>query len=340
MIYNNSDISRLPDLDLTIRVLESITRRFPIVHRSPVSPIIRNPEVNILTCSGDHYTLKPNISCQGAIFGWCNDFDSLMKRKQQYSETENIVDTSKNDAYKYQFERLLLSHPFYRLLKEGIKLPSTSCPVSIDYPEGLALSYGLETSLIPLTSSLDIAAFHASTVYDRETNIFKPIDRNKTGVIFVFELNERFSLIKNLKVVGKQAFLRPGLNKLFALDCGGIDGLMELPNVKGFRFRQTEEGSTQIYNKFKQGKSLYPYEILSKKVNRLFRNERIFFTTEELEKEWFSKAAVRWNEFWKNTLFTQFSKEQIKYLLDIPYNHKYIKYFNQDEWKIYQTQND
>lgn len=357
MIYSNSNISKLPDLNQAVRLLTDITHRFPVVHRSPESLIVNDPDVNILTRCGDVYSLRPNISCQGAIFGWHNDYDELMK--QQPEEPLTITaNTILTRQYRLTaFERILASHPFYSLLRDGISIPGYQFRISICDPAGLAFSYNLDKSMISLSSSLEIAAFHASTEYDQITNTFRPMINGKTGVIFVFELNERFSLIKNLKVIGKQPFLRPGLNKLFALKIDNIRDLIRFSNVKGFRFRHNEQGSHKIFEKFNKGKNLYPDEPLIRKVNKLlslenfrediyrekFRanpkaNRRLrdqyvsIFSDEELERAWFSNAPIHWIRFWDKTLFPRLDASQVKYLLDIPSNPDYKKYFNQKDW--------
>lgn len=357
MIYSNSNISKLPNLDQAVGLINDITHRFPVVHRSPESLIVNDPDVNILTRSGNLYSLRPNISCQGAIFGWHNDYDELMK---QQPEEHPIVTANTILTRQYRssaFKTILASHPFYSLLRDGISIPKYPLSISICDPDGLALSYHLDNSMIPLSSSLEVAAFHASTEYDQVTNAFRPMKDGKTGVIFVFELNERFSLINNLKVIGKQPFLRPGLNKLFALKIDNIRDLIRYPNVKGFRFLHTEQGSHRIFEKFNHGKSLYPNEPLIKKVNRLlslenFREHRYraqirpnpkenrelrdqyvsIFSEDELEHVWFSNANLIWRKFWGKTLFPRLDDSQVNYLLDIPLNPAYKKYFNQNDW--------
>lgn len=334
MIYSNPDKSRLPNLEQAMSLLTNITHRFPVLHRSPESIISNDPEVSILTYGGKNCALRPNISCQGAVFGWHNDYDRL-RREIMNPEAED-VSHQKESQFRI-FERLLESHPFFALLKEGISVPGIPYPISICNPAGLALSYDLYSTLIPFSSSLQIAAFHASTEYDPFTNTFRQIGEGRTGVIFVFELYERFSLIKNLKVVGKQPFQRPGLNKLFALDIGHIRNLVRLPNVKGFLFRQNENAGRRIFEMFDEGRSLSPDEPIVRKVNQIIalngaNGGSVDFSQRELEREWFHDAPQRCKDLWKKTIFPRFRKYQEEYILDIPNHPNYRKFFNPMYW--------
>lgn len=272
MLYTNPNTSNLPTLRETVNILRDLSSRFPVVHRGPFTPIVNDEDLFILTRTDEMYSIKPNITRQGALFGWMEDFD--ISNPQNYKAS--IFDGNDkpnfllNNVIKEDAEIIFESHPLYRLLQQGIELPKLRRPIKVYNPYGLAHTYGFKTQLISLTSSIDIAAFHACHKYNPIENRFVPItDSEKSGLLFIFELSAPFSMIPNLSTIGMQPFQRPGANKLFAYQTNPNTNFCALPFVKGFQFRHTSESTNFFSEFFGKGLSLYPKELIGDKISTL-----------------------------------------------------------------------
>lgn len=366
MLYTNSNIRDLPTLRETIEILRDLIGRFPVIHRGPFTPIVNDENLFILTRTNMMYSIKPNITRQGAIFGWMNSFDIRHPENFKASIFEDgIPNYLLNNVIKEDAEILFESHPLYKLLQDGINLPKLRRPIKVYNPYGVAHAYGLKSHLISLTSSLDIAAFHACHKFCPGENRFVPVtDSDKSGLIFIFELSAPFSMIPNLSTIGMQAFQRPGLNRLFAFQTNPNTNFCALPFVKGFQFRHTKESSSYFSNLFKHGESLIPDELVSHKImahlrQRYFSEEafirnlhfnpqdnptqnlaklrasgytmnkqyRCVFSPQELKPIWFDDVDRRWRDFWNIVVTPMLTDEQREILLDLPNNNAYRSYF-------------
>lgn len=366
MLYTNPNIRDLPTLRETIDILRNLVTRFPVIHRGPFTPIVNDEDMFILTRTNMMYSIKPNITRQGAIFGWMNSFD--INHPENFKATI-FKDTSPNyllnNIIKEDAEILFESHPLFRLLRNGIHLPNLSRPIRVYNPYGIAHAYGLKSHLISLTSSLDIAAFHACHNFCPDENRFVQItDPDKAGLIFIFELSAPFSMIPNLSTIGMQAFQRPGLNRLFSFQANPNTNFCALPFVKGFQFRHTEESSSYFSNLFNQGESLFPEELVANKIaahlqQRHFSDEafkrnlrfnpqdnpthnlaklrdcgytmdkqyRSMFSPQELKSIWFDDVEQLWRDFWDAVVTPMLTDQQRTMLLDLPNNNDYKSYF-------------
>lgn len=167
------------------------------------------------------------------------------------------------------FERLLESHPvivdFFH--KHHFKVDV----------EGLAQHYGLKTSVLDLTSNLDIALFFATCWYDEDHDEYHFYDdeQEHEAVLYVFvpildneptpSSNEANYLNHNIRPIGLQAFPRPGAQEGYGLHIpkGG--------STKSYlyRFTFTCEDSKYYYEKFKKGESLWIKDMLIHKTNKI-----------------------------------------------------------------------
>lgn len=371
VIYTNPDINQLPDLTKAIDILKDLSDRFPVVHRGIFTPVVQGKEKFILTRTDEMYSLKPNITNQGALFGWCSCF----KFNHPHCLRPSLFKDSHpnyllNNVLREDFEIILESHPLYRLLRDGIPLNKLRRPLRVYNPYGLAHCYGFKSPFMSLSSSLDIAAFHACHTYDYKKNEFTPIEKeSSTGLIYIFELGTQFSMIPNLSTVGLQPFARPGLNRLFVYMTRPNILFSNLPYVKGFQFRHSKESTMYYHKLFNGGASLYPHELLAMKTTELLRghvfseaafkrnletnpqdnreenlrklyqagyqivkNRTLSFSSKEIRKLWFDNIADRWGEFWKNVVFPNLTAEQMRELEDLPNNPTFHKYFRQECW--------
>ena len=313
------------------------------------------------------YSIKPNITRQGAIFGWMSDFN--INQPENYRASifnDKNPNYLLNNVIKEDVEILFESHPLYRLLQNGIDIPKLRRPIRVYNPYGVAHAYGLKSQLISLTSSLDIAAFHACHEFCPDENRYIPItDQDKSGMIFIFELYAPFSMIPNLSTIGKQAFQRPGLNRLFAFQTNPNTNFSALPFVKGFQFRHSSDSTSHYSNMFDNGRGLFPDELLAHKImahlqQRHFSEEaflrnlrynpndrpsqnlarlkdngysldkqyRCVFSPQELRSIWFDDVEERWKDFWNDIIVSpMLNDEQRRFLMDLPNNEDYKSFF-------------
>lgn len=373
MLYTNPNTSNLPTLRETVEILRDLSSRFPVVHRGPFTPIVNDEDMYILTRTDSMYSIKPNITRQGALFGWMEDFD--IRNPQNYKASIFTGDGNPNyllnNIIKEDAEIIFESHPLFRLLQNGIELPKLRRPIRVYNPYGVAHAYGLKSQLISLTASIDIAAFHACHKYDPGENRFIPItDPNKSGLLFIFELSAPFSMIPNLSTIGKQAFERPGINKLFAFQTNPNTNFCALPFVKGFQFRHSSESTKFFSEFFGGGLSFHPKELIADKISTLLGqknfSERAFrrnlqynpkdvpeinlkklrdqgyymdknfsleFTQDEIQRLWFYNVSDIWEDFWDEIITPMLTEEQERVLLDLPNNPKFKDYFLPEYWQ-------
>lgn len=155
------------------------------------------------------------------------------------------------------FERMLQSHPVVKGFFERHGF-------MIDV-EGLAQHYGIRTSILDLTSSVDVAMFFATCRYDAVRDVYDFYDDDEVheGILYVFDPlrdNEPmppFSMQNymrgNITPIGLQAFPRPGLQEGYALhipEGGSVKCWM-------YRFTFSSADSKFYYDKFNAGNGLW-----------------------------------------------------------------------------------
>lgn len=357
MIFINTP-ENLPTLVETVEILKKAVLRLPIRHLMLYDTWRNDGKQFQLNRTQQRYAIKPNIFQQPCLFAGLTEFSNSLI-PEYYRRDDFLI----MNLLREEFMLVMESHPLYRLLKDGINVPNSKRPIQIENPYGLALSYGFPTPFIPLTSSIEIAAFHACHKYNVLTGRIEPVN-DGTGIIYIFDLNVPMPLIPGLTTVGKQAFKRPGANKLFAYLMGQNANFNKLPFVNGFQFRHNEESTRCFNNIFKGGMKLYPNERISEKVRNLLINKTVseeafkrnlaenpkdystrnkqkiqeagykitktpafLFTRQELKEDWFSRSKGLWEELWSDVSLVLFNDKKSEYILSLPDNDQYAKYF-------------
>ncbi|WP_308393614.1 FRG domain-containing protein [Prevotella sp.] len=167
------------------------------------------------------------------------------------------------------FQRLLNTHPV-------IKNFFNKHHFKVDV-EGLAQHYGLRTSVLDLTSSLDIALFFATCWYDSDKDEYKYYDDDRTheAILYVFiplldnepcpSLDEANYLNHNIKPIGLQAFPRPGVQEGYGLHIPKNESTKSYM----YRFTFTSKDSKKYYDMFKYGELLWVKDALIDKTKQI-----------------------------------------------------------------------
>lgn len=164
------------------------------------------------------------------------------------------------------------------MFRDGIQL-TDKLRFIMENPYGIAMSYGFPTQLLSLTSDINIASFFAVTEYDEAVHKYKPIDNsenNKTGILYVFNLMAPFGLIPGLSTVGLQPFVRPGLQKEFAINLAKDADFKDHRFTVGFVFKHDNNISQRIYDRFNQGEAFRPHnDILTSKARQILDSKEV-----------------------------------------------------------------
>lgn len=370
MVFGNPNIEELPTLRDLVGMIRNTVEVMPVVHRSDFAPVLNDEDMFILTRTNLMYSLKPNITTQGALFAWQSEYsypNPMVSSLFRHGRPDFMI----NNVVREDAEIIFDSHPLFHFLRRGIAIPNLRRNIQIYNPYGLAHAYGFPSPFVSLSQSLDIAAYHACHSHDDITCTTTPINTG-AGLLIVFQLRLPFSMTPGLSTLGRQAFVRPGVNKLFLFECGMNADFLQHPAVTAFQFRHTTEDTAYFTQIYSGQQTLYPNELISTKLadlrnsrtyskealdknlrlnpgdNRIENIERlrnaglkqvshnIFrFTPQELERIWFDSAKERWNDFWSETVFPahlNFSEDQLTYLFDLPQRSEFGEYFNINRW--------
>ena len=275
MIYN-AEYNNLPTLDELVDNLNYALAQQPVLHLNPLERLVQRRECFVVTrLMSGRYSLKPNIGYSCALFRGESTVHPTCKPVflRNWKDRCTIENIKRNE-----FELLLNSHPIYQLFRDGIQL-TDKLRFIMENPYGIAMSYGFPTQLLSLTSDINIASFFAVTEYDEAVHKYKPIDNsenNKTGILYVFNLMAPFGLIPGLSTVGLQPFVRPGLQKEFAINLAKDADFKDHRFTVGFVFKHDNNISQRIYDRFNQGEAFRPHnDILTSKARQILDSKEV-----------------------------------------------------------------
>lgn len=259
-------------------MVRDLTSRMPVRHRMPYDEPVGDENAFLLnrTASG-LFTLKPNITMQPCLFYGDNDYRERVEPSWNRFKTRD--EFMVQNVLREEFERVMQSHPLYELLAHGI--PTRRQTVRIVNPFGNAMAYGFPSPMIPLTSSLDVAAFFATHQQDEQSGAWTPIpERNErgevnVGVLYMLELALPFPMMLGLSCIGMQAFRRPGRQRLFGMNVEAGRDFREHRFVTGLAFRQSAEASKGLDKAFENGERLTPDELIANKAADILRSRRV-----------------------------------------------------------------
>lgn len=202
----------------------------------------------------------------------------------------------------------------------------------IDY-EGLAQHYGLKTSVIDLTSNIDIALFFATCKYNYDEDRYEPFTDGEIhkGILYVFcpmRANEPSPckvseyMNENITPIGLQPFLRPARQKGYDLH------IKEGRSTKSwaYRFNFSNEDSKKYFEMFNGGRDLWIDDILATKTKQISDISSFSFklfdrTFEEFRPKGYSKTKLKkelvkeGSILGRNGQIVSFSQEEINHAI-------------------------
>jgi FRG domain len=159
-----------------------------------------------------------------------------------------------------ELELVLRDHPFNTVADER--------GFHVDY-HGLAQHYGIPTSLLDLTSNVEVAAFFAVARWDQNAACFRPMETG-TGVMYRFDwaaFGPGYS--KFFEPVGFGPGLRPARQHAWTFRLRPGRNFEEVPHVAACEFAHSKTASAELFEKFDGGAWLYPPDCLASLVEKL-----------------------------------------------------------------------
>lgn len=234
------------------------------------------------------YSLKPNLKNRKFLFRGESEFHPQCKPNLFRNPKKSYFLDSM--IYGDEMERLVLSHPLVQLLDLGVKLNGTLVRFEMNL-HGLIQHYYNKSSLLDLTSDINVALFFATQKYDWDSDTYEPItdETHEPGVLYYYDidLDRDFKSSfygEQLSTIGLQVFPRSGRQKGFLYSLNKNSNFNSLPQVKAFRFKHNAKIANEISNLMNSGELLFPYDILKSHWRSEDRNNNVI-----------SRDAVRFN---------------------------------------------
>lgn len=264
----------------------------------------------VLTNRGDEKCLIPEVGTLHYLFRGQNE-EVKPCIPSLYRGNPTDLDIFVERMRLVVFKRLLASHPvikgFFR--KHNFKVDV----------EGLAQHYGLKTSVLDLTSNLDVALFFATCWFNKDTGDYYYYDDGKehNAILYVFHplldnepnpsTNEENYMNHNITPIGLQAFPRPGEQQGYALH------IAKGNSTKSWIYRFT----------FSCKDSKYYYDLFKKKKFMRVKEDKLISKVANIASQTIFSFDV-FNEAFKDYRPKGFSKTKLKAALsrEVSFNNK------------------
>lgn len=172
-----------------------------------------------------------------------------------------------------KIERLLQIEDFKHILAENPEVKELKqASLFVNYL-GLAQHYGIETEMLDMTNSPLVAAFFATTTYDSNTRMYRPVeDCVSVGCIYFDVLGPMINGAnegenRDIWPVGMEALRRPNEQRGYTIKLNENDNFNTIINhPKCFRFIQNRDWSYKIFAATGGGSVLFPYDPMADKI--------------------------------------------------------------------------
>lgn len=212
------------------------------------------------------YALSPNLKNRYFLFRGESSFhpESRPTLFRDSSKTYYLDSNIHGDEMRL----LILSHPLVQLLDLGVEIGGRFIRFEMNL-YGLLQHYYNKSSLVDLTSDIDVALFFATQKYDSLTDTYTPItDENQApGVLYYYVFDKFMDFSTNehrMSCAGLQVFPRTGVQKGFFYCLEKYENFNSLPRLHAFRFKHNARIAQEISDKMERGKKLFPDDILMK----------------------------------------------------------------------------
>lgn len=209
------------------------------------------------------FVLKPSLANHKFLYRGQAKFYSPCKPSLFRENKDYFVD----DIIQInELQCLLKTHPLVQLFEQGFELLHDTFRFKINY-SGLSQHYYNNTSLLDLTSDMDVAKFFAVTSFNMEKDCYERYQGHELGVLYYFDLKaDSFQYSKNRNYIvdniGKQPFMRSGNQSGFLINVGKDDDFNNYPEVRYVFFRHDSAITNRIFAQFCEGDKIMPDEIL------------------------------------------------------------------------------
>lgn len=214
------------------------------------------------------YSLKPNLFHSNFLFrGQSQDYGSLKANLFRDEQKSYFLD---DNIKVNEFAAFIAQHPLVQLLGiKGFDLLGKNTKFQANL-YGLAQHYYNRTPLLDFSSSIEIAAFFATTTMDPNTRSYIPIDNGYESIGIIYALPISTSLAYNrmygadVSSIGKQfCFQFPEKQLGFLVQSRHADNnLINHKYLLKFRFHHNKQITKEIYESFNRGLSIAPPNLL------------------------------------------------------------------------------
>lgn len=225
------------------------------------------------------YSLKPNLREHAFLYRGETEFHApcvpnLFRNPKKAYYLDDII-------YGDEMFRLILSHPLVQLLDIGVSLKGRKFCFEMNL-YGLIQHYYNKSSLLDMTSDINVAMFFATHKYDWKTDSYTPIedDCHEPGILYYYRLDIRRDFQpqpngEQLSTIGLQVFPRSGRQKGFLYDMCRTNNFNSLPQLQAFRFKHDATIARDINCVMNGGDKLFPLDILMQHWKNSSRNPNI-----------------------------------------------------------------
>lgn len=202
--------------------------------------------------------------------------------RQEYS---NIYNQAIARAKSMEFILIIMSHPVVQMmLKQGIYINF----------DALCQHYGFATQIMDLTNNKWVAAFMASTKWDKESGKYLPIGEDfgdGFGVLYISNANI-YRYIKNDKItpIGYQFFKRPSMQSCFGMHMEKNDDFTKFNEFDTIYFRHDIKAASYVYAMSYRQNKFSPHDYIAELANEVIYSKKLS-----------SKAlSYTYNQFYKD----------------------------------------